>query len=96
MFKVLLSAGSGRFVVRVPSRRFEREVAMSTQIHFVGGEGHFTVEEDYEKVNAELHASDVGRFTRVVGDNRSRVTVYKPAIAYIEETTEVAPRVASA
>ena len=60
---------------------------MPTQVHFIGGEGHFTLEEDFDQVNSQLHASDA-MFTRMVGDNRSRVTVYKSAVAYIEELGE--------
>jgi hypothetical protein len=66
---------------------------MPTQVHFIGGEGHFTVEEDFDKVNSQLHASDSGMFIRQVGDSRSRVTVYKSGIAYIEDAAESEPLV---
>ncbi len=58
---------------------------MPTQVHFIGGEGHFTLEEDYDHVNGQLHAADSSQFTRLVGDTRSRVTIYRSGIAYIEE-----------
>jgi hypothetical protein len=74
----------------------EKEVAMPTQVHFIGGEGHFTLEEDFDKVNSQLHASDAGQFIRLVGDGRSRVTIYKSGIKYIEEASDGAPLVASA
>jgi hypothetical protein len=69
---------------------------MPTEVHFIGGEGHFTLEEDFDQVNSQLHASDAGLFTRLVGDGRSRVTIYKSGIAYIEEASEKTPFVTSA
>lgn len=59
---------------------------MRTVIHFIGTEEPITVEEDYDRVNAELTgAPEVGQFTRLTGDSLSRVTIYKSSIAYIEE-----------
>ena len=69
---------------------------MPTQVHFIGGEGHFTLEENFDQVNSQLHASDAGMFTRLVGDSHSRVTVYKSAIAYIEEAVAAEGYVMSA
>jgi hypothetical protein len=64
---------------------------MPTVVHFVGAEEPVTLEEDYDKVNGTFTASDIGRFTRVVGDSRSRVTIYKSGIAYVEEASELEP-----
>jgi hypothetical protein len=64
---------------------------MPTVVHFIGQEQIVPVEEDYDRVNAQLHTSDGGQFVRVIGDSRSRVTIYKSAVAYIEETEKVEP-----
>ena len=62
---------------------------MLTVIHFVGAEEPITLEEDYKKVTAGLHgAVDAVQFTRVHGDSHSLVTIYKSAIAYLEEQSE--------
>jgi hypothetical protein len=61
---------------------------MPTQIHFIGGEGHFRLEEDFDKVNSQLHSNDAGTFTRLVGNSHTRVTIYKSGVAYIEETND--------
>jgi hypothetical protein len=69
---------------------------MPTVIHFIGGQDECRVEDDYQKVTATLHGGDAGQFTRVVGDSRSLVTIYKAAIAYIEESEDVEPLAAMA
>jgi hypothetical protein len=56
---------------------------MPTVIHFIGGQESRTVEEDYEKVSTTFHAADVGQFT-LAGSGRL-VTIYRSAVAYIEE-----------
>ncbi len=66
------------------------EVAMPTDVHFIGTEKPLRLAEDYDKVNSQLHASDA-LFNRLVGDGNARVTVYKSAIAYIEEAIETEP-----
>jgi hypothetical protein len=68
---------------------------MPTLVHFIGQEQPVPLEEDYDKVNTQLHAGEGGQFVRAIGDNRSRVTIYKSAIAYIEETEEAKPFAAS-
>jgi hypothetical protein len=75
----------------VPLPLFDKEeVAMPTDVHFIGVEKPMRLAEDYDKVNSQLHASDA-LFNRLVGDGNARVTVYKSAIAYIEEAVEVEP-----
>jgi hypothetical protein len=71
------------------AHRREKETAMRTVIHFVGAEESVTLEEDYDKVTAEFTASEIVRFTRLIGDSRSRVTIYKSSIAYIEEAPDI-------
>ncbi len=60
---------------------------MPTDVHFIGIETPVRLAEDYEQVNSQLRASDA-LFNRLVADGSTRVTVYKSAIAYIEEATE--------
>jgi hypothetical protein len=71
----------------------QKEAAMPTVVYFIGGEKPCTLQEDFDKVNATLGAHEAGRFTRLVGDRSSRVTVYKSGIAYIAETSDAEPMV---
>jgi hypothetical protein len=81
---------------RVTTSPSRQEVAMPTVIHFIGGQDECIVEDDYQTVTTTFHGGDAGHFTRVVGDSRSLVTMYKAAISYIEEREDVEPWVASA
>jgi hypothetical protein len=53
---------------------------MPTVVHFEGAK--VTLQDEFEKVNSQLHGSDSGMFTL---ENGSRVTIYKANIHYIEE-----------
>jgi len=62
---------------------------MPTVVHFIGEEKPVTLEDEYDRVNLRLSTEGkAGQFVRVNGENRTRVTVYKSGIAYIEETGE--------
>jgi hypothetical protein len=63
---------------------------MTTVVHFIGTEKTTRLAEDYDAVNSQLHA-DQGNFSLDGGG--SRVTIYKSAIAYIEESSESAPMI---
>ncbi len=67
---------------------------MPTVIHFIGGQA-CTVEEDYNNLAVALHGPDPIPVTgRGVGGSRKRLTIYKTAVAYIEESEDVQPFVA--
>ena len=59
---------------------------MPTLIQFSSGDS-ITVEDDYDRVNSDLHSSaQGGQFKRVDGGNDARVTVYTANVSYIQET----------
>jgi hypothetical protein len=61
---------------------------MPTVVHFVGAEEPITLEHDYDRVNMQLNTEGkAGQFDGVIGENRTRVMVYKSGIAYIEEVS---------
>jgi hypothetical protein len=64
-----------------------------TTIHFNSNADAITVEEDFATVqNAVKVTGQLSHdFVRVVGDNRSRVTILKNSIAFVEETEVVEP-----
>jgi hypothetical protein len=53
---------------------------MPTVVHFESAK--ITLQDEFEKVNTQLHGSDSGMF---VLENGSRVTIYKRNVLYIEE-----------
>jgi hypothetical protein len=55
---------------------------MPTVVHFESAK--ITLQDEFEKVNSQLHGSDSGLFTL---ENGSRVTIYKGNVLYIEEPT---------
>jgi hypothetical protein len=55
---------------------------MPTLVHFIGINEPVELEEDYQKVNSQLHGSDTGHFTLARG---GLATIYKSSVAYIEE-----------
>jgi hypothetical protein len=57
-----------------------KENPMPTVVHFEGAK--VTLQDEFEKVNSQLHGSEGGLF---VLENGSRVTIYKANIHYIEE-----------
>ena len=62
---------------------------MPTLVHFIGVEEPVTLENEYDRVNLRLSTEGkAGEFVRVNGGNRTRVTVYKAGIAYIEDASE--------
>jgi hypothetical protein len=61
-------------------------MAMPTDVHFIGV-GSIQLEEEFDKVNTQLHANDA-QFNRLNAGERSRVTIYKSSVAYIEEASE--------
>jgi hypothetical protein len=66
----------------------EREAAMPTVVHFVGAEEPITLLHDYDRVNIQLNTEGkAGQFDGVIGENHTRVMVYKSGIAYIEEVS---------
>jgi hypothetical protein len=62
---------------------------MPTVVHFIGEEEPVTLEDDYDRVNLRLSTEGkAGQFVRVHDENRTRVTVYKSGIAYLEHASE--------
>jgi hypothetical protein len=55
---------------------------MPTVIHFVGAEQPLRLDEDYDAVRDLFRDQEAGHFG---GESRNQVTIYKSAIAYIEE-----------
>ena len=62
-------------------------MATTTTIHFNGRGDSITIAEDFDSAKTALASSrQTHEFTRVVGDNRSRVSILKASIAFVEET----------
>jgi hypothetical protein len=71
---------------------------MPTVVHFTGDEKPITLDEEFDDVNMQLGTENqAGQFVRTLGGgSRTRVTVYRSNIAYIEESGEPqGPMVAS-
>jgi hypothetical protein len=69
--------------------RHEEEVRMPTKVQFTSGES-MRLAESLDQVNQQLGSQQlgnqtVGLFNRTEGDNRTRVTVFASAIAYMQE-----------
>lgn len=57
---------------------------MPTFVQFTGGQS-FTVAEEFDQVNQQLGEHDAGLFNRLVGENQTRVAIYRSSVAYIAE-----------
>ena len=60
---------------------------MPTNVYFMGRDKPLKLEDDYQTVNEQLQSAYGGQFTRAHKD-RDMVTVYKAAVAYIEDTAK--------
>ena len=56
---------------------------MPTNVYFIGQS--LMLEEDFDQVNQQLNEHEAGLFTRKDARSPVRVTVYRSAVAYIEE-----------
>lgn len=60
---------------------------MPTNVYFMGRDKPLKLEEDYQTVSEQLQTAHGGHFRRAHQDRRM-VTVYKAAVAYIEDTAK--------
>jgi hypothetical protein len=68
---------------------------MATSVYFIGAhDDPILLEDKFDRVNSQLTTSDKGQFSRVVphqamgSSSTARVTIYRSAVAYIEEAGE--------
>jgi hypothetical protein len=85
-----------RTAERLPQLQAERTRSkMATRVYFIGThDDPILLKDEFDRVNSQLTTSDKGQFSRVVphqamgSSSTARVTVYRSAVAYIEEAGE--------